>query len=125
MSYYVYTMVRRDLTPEQRAVQACHASFELGLISMDSDMKNSTLILLGTRDEESLRRAREAVDAYGVKIKAFYEPDMQSQMTSWSCIVEEEDRKYFESFKTLKYKRGILYHFVKFIKTVWKEIVEQ
>jgi len=120
-AYYVYTMVRKNISPEQRAVQACHASFELGLICQDSDMRNSTLILLVAPDEEYLKNAKEAVESFGIKVKTFFEPDMGNQMTSWSCIVYEHERIHFEPYRTLKYNRGFMWHFIKFCKAIWKE----
>lgn len=119
--YYVYVMTRRDLAPEQRAVQACHAAFELGLISMDSDMANSTLVLLSAPSEEFLRNSREAVESYGVKVKAFFDPSIKNQMTSWACIVWENERTYFEAYKTLKYNRGFMWHFFRLCKEMWVE----
>jgi hypothetical protein len=119
--YYVYTMVRRDLSPEQRAVQACHASFELGLICQDSDMKNASLVLLSAPTEEFLRNAKEAIESFGIKVKAFHEPDIDNQMAAWACIVWEHERESFKPYETLKYNRGFMWHFIKFCKEIWKE----
>lgn len=119
--YYIYTMVRRDISPEQRAVQACHASFELGLTLQDSAMRNATLVLLGAPTNEHLERALAYTREKGINPKVFFEPDMGGVMTSWACIVKEKYRKYFESYRTLKYNRGFMWQFVKFCKAVWRE----
>ena len=50
----LYALVRKDLSPSQRAVQAGHAVAEWLLRGPKTDWDNGTLIYLGVRNEDEL-----------------------------------------------------------------------
>jgi len=53
MTPYTYVIVRKDITPEQQLVQACHAALEAGFRFPKPD-QTSFLIALEVADEKAL-----------------------------------------------------------------------
>ena len=53
---YTYVFIRKDLSPEQQIVQACHASLEAGFRFRQPET-TSYLIVLGVDNFEELEEA--------------------------------------------------------------------
>lgn len=124
LKHYVYIFVRKDLTPEQRAVQACHAVLEsrkFHIIECDP----CTMVLIGVKNLNELKEAMEYVSKNGVLVRMFSEPDLDNEDTAFATRpVLERERYIFENFKTLKYERSILYYLKIFIRSIKNEIFE-
>ncbi len=72
--FYVYVIVRKDLTAEQQAVQVAHAALEAGFHS-SKPQEPPNLVLLEVENEESLLRAACKLERAQVKHHVFFEPD--------------------------------------------------
>ena len=121
---YIYIFVRKDLTPEQRNVQSCHAVAESGMLFVkDYDLAHPhTMILIGVKNEKELVNAWIHVADQGVPSIMFYEPDIDENTAFATRPVKEEEREIFRSYKTLKYERGFLYYLKVFFRSIKKEI---
>ena len=53
MTPYTYVIIRKDISPEQQIVQACHASLEAGM-KLKNTIDISYLIVLEVPNEEKL-----------------------------------------------------------------------
>lgn len=96
MSHRLYVLVRKDLPVSYRAVQAGHAVAEWLL--RDRSWKNETLIYLGVRDEDSLKRWANKLTFKGMEFVAFREPDLGNQITSIATV---NDGKIFRNLELL------------------------
>ena len=96
-------LVRTDLSLPQIAVQACHASLEVGRDFLPVGTPN--IVLCGVCDESALLAAAVALDTAGVSHRVFREPDIGNQATAIATTaVSGSVRKLFRKFKCLKEK---------------------
>ena len=97
---YVYVVVRRDLTPAQCAVQACHAVLEIGRSFVPKEHPH--LVLCGVRDESALAKSLKRIQDAGISCEAFREPDIGNALTAFATEpVSGDARRHFKSFKLL------------------------
>jgi hypothetical protein len=94
----LYILVRKDLESSYRAVQAGHAVAEWLLHDHAQTWRNSTLIYLGVKDENSLVRWSEKLDMRSLKWVGFKEPDIGNELTA---LAVECDGKMFRNLKLL------------------------
>ena len=73
MTPYVYVAVRGDLSAEQVAVQAAHATHESG--ACFGAPEGTHLVLVKVPNEEALMRLSEHLSNARVEHIVFYEPD--------------------------------------------------
>ena len=100
---YMYIIVRDDLSPAQKAVQAGHASIEAARAFISKDDEHPSLILCTAKSEEQLQRAADNLEANGIQLKRFYEPDIGNQMTAFATKpLSGDERKLFKKFQLLK-----------------------
>jgi len=78
----LYVIVRKDLNPSQRAVQAGHAVAEFLLYGPNFRWKNETLIYLGVKGLRQLEHLKHKLDFNGIKYVEFREPDMNNETTA-------------------------------------------
>jgi hypothetical protein len=78
----VYVLVRRDLTAPQQIVQACHACLEASRTFLATDSEHPHLVVCGVRDELRLGHFLERMRRSGVRFRAFFEPDLDNQLTA-------------------------------------------
>jgi hypothetical protein len=71
---YIYTFIRRDISPEQQRVQLGHACYEAGKKFADNH-GISSLILLSARDREDLENISRKLEEKGIDFYMFFEPD--------------------------------------------------
>ena len=71
---YVYLLIREDLDPVSRLVQASHAALEAGF-DFGRPPGAVHLIALGVRDERELLREAAQLEARGIAVRVFFEPD--------------------------------------------------
>ena len=79
---YLYVLVRTDLSFPQQAVQACHAAIESTRQFPDPHSEHPYLVLCGVPDVNALTTAKARLEASGVPLAAFYEPDQAGSLTA-------------------------------------------
>lgn len=90
----MFVVVRKDLTPQQQAVQAGHALAEF-LLKMQTKWDNGTLVYLGVNNLDKLEEVAFNLRHKGVPHQSFFEPDMAGERTAIACA------GYDEAFKKL------------------------
>jgi hypothetical protein len=76
MDSYIYTFIRKDLSPEQKIVQLGHACHEAGKLLPHAEHQGvSSLILLAAEDEDDLKSIARKIDCAGIDFYMFFEPD--------------------------------------------------
>lgn len=79
----LYVIVRKDLTPSQRAVQAGHALAAYLLHgSFLRRWKNETLIYLGVKGLIQLENLKRKFENEGIEYVEFREPDLNHETTA-------------------------------------------
>jgi hypothetical protein len=73
MISYIYTFIRKDLSPEQRIIQIGHACFEAGKRFGDSEIQN--LVLLEAKDQNDLKQIAWMLECRNIEFYMFHEPD--------------------------------------------------
>lgn len=85
MSGKLYVVIRKDLSPSQRIVQAGHVIAEY---MMDSPKwRNTTLVCLGSKNLELLKYKLEM---HGIRFTEFREPDLANQVTALASDIDCE-----------------------------------
>jgi hypothetical protein len=73
---YVYILVREDLDPVTRIVQASHAALEAGFVFGKPDSSEPVhLVTLGVSDRHELERHARRLESLGIDAVMFFEPD--------------------------------------------------
>ena len=100
---YLYAITRRDLSPIYAATQASHAIFAASQALHDSNSEQPHFCICTAKDEDSLRNAAQNLEQLGIRFTAWYEPDLDNQLTAIAteCIYGEQ-RKHFNHFQLLK-----------------------
>jgi hypothetical protein len=78
----VYVLIRRDLSAPQQIVQACHACLEASRAFLTPEAEHPHLVVCGVRDERSLGRCLDRLRRAGVRFHAFFESDLDNQLTA-------------------------------------------
>ena len=95
----LFVIVRKDLTPSQRAVQAGHALAEYLLHgSFLRRWKNETLIYLGVKGLKQLENLKRKFKYDGIEYTEFREPDLNNETTA---IATDIDNRYVERLNLL------------------------
>lgn len=95
--------MRRDLTPSQQAVQACHACIDVARLFFPHYQGVPFLVLCGVRDEQHLVEAFERIKSLGIQCKEFCEPDLGDQVTAFATeLVSGDLRRCFRKYQLLK-----------------------
>lgn len=100
MNSYIYTFIRKDISPAQQIVQLGHACHEAGkLLSKDEHRYVSSLILLVANDEADLKSIARKIDCAGIDFHMFFEPDMNSYTAICSRpVVADRERQFFRKW---------------------------
>jgi len=113
-TFYVYVIVRQDLSPSQQAVQACHACLESGK-NFPWAGKHPHLVLVNVPDEPSLERWLHGVRQHDVgtrtslfKVVEFREPDLNNSLTAIAVagVCGKMLRSYFSALPLAKFTFG-------------------
>lgn len=88
--------MRNDLSPPIRAVQACHATFELA----SKGYGHPSLVLVVVRNEIKLKEVMSKLQEQGIKFEYFKEPDLDYQVTA-ICTEPIEHNEYLKRFQLL------------------------
>ena len=101
---YIYTFIRRDITPEQRIVQIGHACYEAGKRFKEPD-QISNLVLLDAKNETDLKDIARKLDARGIDFYIFHEPDddMGHSAICTRPITDHRERAIFRKWDLFKH----------------------
>jgi hypothetical protein len=93
----MYVLVRKDLSETYRMVQGAHALAQYGLEhpSEFNTWHNSTIVFLGIRNYRDLKEIYCQLLKKKV-ISAFFEPDLDNQLTAIACY---DSGEIFEKFE--------------------------
>jgi hypothetical protein len=80
---YSYVIVRRDLSPAQKAVQSCHASIEAARAFHKPGDVHPSVIICEVKSEDKLKMVMSQIEGQ-VRFKAFQEPDIGNQFTAFA-----------------------------------------
>lgn len=98
----MYVIVRKDLTPPQRAVQSAHAAIEAGRAFLPPNTKHDDclenhphLVICEVKDEKKLKSTEKKLQENQIQYRVFKEPDIGDQMTAIATepIHSEDDRR--------------------------------
>lgn len=98
---YIYTFIRKDLSPEQRIIQIGHACYEAGKKFRD-EHGISSLVLLSAENEEDLKSIADQIGRRGIDFYMFYEPDFGPMGYSALCTEPISDRRLQNFFRRWK-----------------------
>lgn len=76
----LYVVVRKDLEPGLLVAQACHSAARWAHVD---PTWHENLIVLGCQDERELSELARTLDAAGVPVELFSEPDLNGEFTSF------------------------------------------
>ena len=123
---YIYVFVRKDLSPERRLVQACHAAVESGMLFCDRAHYDSlhahNLVILGVKGVDELN---EAFNNNKIEATMFYDNDLEQNTAFATRPVKDEERAAFKEYKTLKFERSFLYYLKLFIRHIKGELLDE
>lgn len=81
MAAKLYVVVRQDLEPSQRTVQACHAAVDFAIRHQAEaawwNARSNHVAILGVKDLRQLEATLDGARRAGLKTVAFTEPDMR------------------------------------------------
>lgn len=99
MDPYIYTFIRRDISPEQKIVQLGHATWEAGQ-QFEKTRNTSSLILLSAKDEDELMSISKKLEQRGIEHYMFFEPDNRMGYSAICTrpIYERSERNFFKRY---------------------------
>jgi hypothetical protein len=99
----VYVLVRRDISPGQQVVQACHAAAKAAVLYNGKLEVDPHVVVCGVKTETALFRAIEKLNENGIRCQWFIEPDMGNQVTAIATEpVYGDARRVFRNYQLLK-----------------------
>lgn len=100
---YTYAITRKDLSTAQQAVQAGHAAIEAARAFLKPDDEHPSLIICSVKGETQLANAANDIERQGIRIKRFYEPDRNNELTAFATEpLSGEARKPMRKFQLIK-----------------------
>ena len=102
---YLYVLIRKDLSPQQIAVQACHASIEIARNYITPQEEHPSVIICEIKNEEKLFSLINYLKSHNIKFKEFREPDRGNELTAIATeLLFGEERIPMKRFQLLKFK---------------------
>ena len=97
MKQYVYIFTRKDLSPEQIAVQSAHVTLQLGFAAgidkMAMDPTDTYFSLCGVRNLRGLNGIEIILKKFDIPYEVFFEPDLNGgENTSIATYPIDEDQ---------------------------------
>ena len=90
---YFYAISRRDLSPEQQAIQAAHAQLEYVRRFGSTFDEHPTFIFLTAKDVNELAVTYFILNLSKIKVQHFSDPDYKwGQLTAIAAVLSGEDR---------------------------------
>ena len=93
----LYVLVRKDLNPSYRAVQAGHAVAKY-MLDGDEFWENEFLIYLGVKNKDHLEKWADKLWKHSIDYEMFREPDLNHEPTALAAIVPDG---FFKSLRAL------------------------
>lgn len=107
--YKLYIFTRRNMSPEQQAVQAGHAVADFVKRHPKSGWSNGTLIYLSVRDEKSFDLWLDILDAYKVFNKTitgyYYDPDLHDDVPTAMFLYGEYVEELVRDLPLLEFRK--------------------
>lgn len=98
---YIYVIVRKDLSPAQKAVQSAHACIESARHFLTKDEEHPSVIICEVKSENKLKMIMEELKGK-VDYKTFREADMNDEYTALATApIYNETRKLFSRFQLI------------------------
>jgi hypothetical protein len=98
---YVYVIVRKDLSPAQKAVQSSHACIEVARTYIKPNDEHPSVIICEVRSEDKLKMVMTELEGK-IQFKTFQEPDIGNQFTALASEpIRGEQRKLFNRFQLI------------------------
>ena len=99
-------LVRKDLSQEQQAVQACHASIEASRNFLPLGVEHPHLALCSVNSEIQLINAIQKLERLGIRHSVFRETDLGDQITALATETISGDlRRHFKHYRLLTYEQ--------------------
>lgn len=101
---YLYVITRGDLSFPQRAVQAAHAAVEAGRKNLiPHQVQHPHLIILEVQHEGKLLSAASTLEAKGLRVARWHEPDLSDELTAIAAeVVFGDTRHLFKRYPLLR-----------------------
>lgn len=99
----MYIFIRRDIGPEQQAVQSAHAAAEAGRLYYDPEHGIASLIILEAQDEADLAKISHHLEKKGIAFTAFFEPDFGMGYSALATRpIKAHERKYMMGWRLFR-----------------------
>lgn len=96
-------MVRTDLPANIQLVQSCHAVAESARFFIPTTMEHPHFVVCGVKNEAAIRKAHHQIQNQGIRCRAFFEADLDNQMTAFATEpIYDAQRRVFRNFQLLK-----------------------
>jgi hypothetical protein len=96
-------VTRSDLSFPQQAVQSAHAAIEAAKAFPEHLEPHPHLIICCVKNEAQLQDAMARIAAQGIRLRAFYEPDIGGELTAFASEpIQGEQRKAFKRYQLMK-----------------------
>jgi hypothetical protein len=100
---YTFIFVRQDISPEQQAVQAAHATYVAGAKFKPENAEEVHFVLIGVPNLQELTQVRFKLKKYGVEDVIFREPDLENQATAVATqVMKETQKRFLKKYKKLQ-----------------------
>lgn len=98
---YMFVFVRQDISPEQQAVQAAHATYKAGC-TFGYNPDTTNFVLVGLPKEEHVTQAANLCEANGHETVSFIEPDLGDTLTAIAVRpMKERHKRFLREYKKL------------------------
>jgi hypothetical protein len=89
----LFMLLRKDLSPIQKVVQAGHVVGEFLKHNKETPWTNGTLVILGVEQKDHLASWKKLLEQHGIVPSVFYEPDLASD-TGLSFLLDKENKSH-------------------------------
>lgn len=100
---YLFVFVRQDISNEQQAVQAAHATHKAGH-KFPSNPDETYFVLIGVEDECQLQEVELLLQKHNHEYVSFMEPDLGNTMTAIAVKpMKEHQKRFLKKYKKLQF----------------------
>lgn len=101
---YVFIFVRQDISKEQQAVQAAHATYCAAAKFQPQEPEKAHFVLVGVRNEYELKLVMQSLEARDCDFVSFIEPDLANSVTALATkTMKEHQKRFLKKYKTLAF----------------------
>lgn len=103
---YMFIFVRQDISQEQQAVQAAHATYCAGVKFAPKEPEETHFVLVGVENEEALNEISEFLTSKGTEFVSFVEPDLANSITAIATErMKENQKRFLRRYKKLEFNK--------------------